>query len=369
MLSVVAGLAGIAVWGANLHAQDAAAGPYKVIQSAKVGGEGGFDYVDCDAANRHLYVVRSGRPGGRCDVYDMDTLKLVGSIPNVNGGHGVAVDAKTGHAFTSSSPVVMFDSKTLEVIKTIPVTGRPDGLFAEPASGHIWVLSHSAPNVTVINGDDGAIVGTIDLGGQPEQGDSDGKGRCYIDIESNDAVAVVDANTNKLITTYDIKSKGGGPGGLAIDRKNGIVFSFCHTPATCVILNGADGTILATLPIGNGVDAAEFNPDTMEAFSSQADGTLTIIKENSPTNFAVEQTVTTLRGAKCSTLDSKTGNIYLTSAERAPSTRPAAPPAGQTAAGPGGGPGGPGGPGGGGRGGRGGAMVPGSFTLTVVGKS
>ncbi|MDP9172517.1 MAG: hypothetical protein M3O30_01455 [Planctomycetota bacterium] len=355
--------AGIAISASSLFAQPAPAdGPYKVINSAKVGGEGGFDYVYADSDARKLFIVRSGRPGGRADAYDLDAVKLIGSVPGVNGGHGVASDPKSGHSFTSSSPVVMFDSKTLETIKTIPVTGRPDGIFYEPSTAHIFILSHRAPNVTVLNGADGAIVGTIDLGGAPEEGASDGKGHVYIDVEDKDKVAVVDATTNQMTTAYPLDGKGSGPAGLALDAKNGIIFSYCHDPAVCVILNAADGKILDTLPIGNGVDAAEFNPDTMEAFSSQGDGTLTIIKENSPTSFAVEQTVKTKRGAKCSTLDIKTGRIYLTSDERAPASRPAPQAAAVTGA-----------PGaatrpaerrGGGRG----AAVPGSFTITVVGK-
>jgi DNA-binding beta-propeller fold protein YncE len=203
----------------------------------------------------------------------------------------------------------------------------------------------------VINAADGSVAGTIDLGGQPEEAASDGNGHIYIDLEDKDAVAAVDAKTMKLTATYDLGGKGGGPGGLAMDAKNHILFSFCHDPQTVVILNADDGKIITSLPIGNGVDAAEFNPDTMEAFSSQGDGTLTVIKENSPTDFVVEQSVTTL--------DSKTGQIYLITADMAaPATRPAADaPAGGQAA-----------PGGGRRRGGRGQMVPDSFTILVVGK-
>ena len=147
---------------------DSAKGPYKVVQTAKVGGEGGFDYVAADADTRHLFVVRSGQ-GGRISCYDLDTLKLTGEIPNVSGGHGAAIDPKTGHAFCSSSPVVMFDAKTLAVIKRIPVQGRPDGIFFEPSTSRVYVLSHSAPNVTAINTADGTIAGTIDLAAPPSK--------------------------------------------------------------------------------------------------------------------------------------------------------------------------------------------------------
>jgi len=347
----------IAVSATRALGQDAPTdGPYKVVKNAKVGGEGGFDYVYAAADSRHLFVVRSGRGTGRISAYDLDTLKLAGEIPDVNRGHGVAVDPKSGHAFSSSSPVVMFDATTLTQMKTIDVQGNPDGIMFEPFTDRIYVLSHRSPNVTVINPDDGSIVGTIDLGGAPEQGASDGKGHVYIDVEDQNNVAVVDAKTMQCTGHYDLQDKGGGPGGLAIDAANGVLFSFCHDPQTCVILNAADGKILGTLPIGRGVDSAEFNPATMEAFSSQGDGTLTVIKESSPTSFSVEQTVKTKAGAKCSTVDSKTQQIYLITADRAP---PATRPATQEGAAPGGG-------GGGGRG-RG-QMVRGSFTILVVGK-
>jgi len=339
--------------------QDAPAeGPYKLIKTVKVGGEGGFDYCFADADSRHLFVVRSGT-NGRISAYNMDDVKLDGEIPDVARGHGVAVDPKSGHAFSSSFPVVMFDAKTLQKIKTIDVQGRPDGIFFEPFTDRIYVLSHGAPNVTVINPDDGAIAGTIDLGGSPEQGGSDGKGHVYIDLEDKDNVAVVDPTKMLCTGHYDLQGKGGGPGGLAVDGANGILFAFCHDPQTCVILNAADGKILDTLPIGNGVDAAQFNPTTLEAFSSQRDGTLTVIKENSPTSFVVEQNVKTKAGAKCSSFDSKTQQIFLITADRAaprPTTQAAAAPGADRPKG------------GGGRGG-GGQAVPNSFTILVVGKN
>jgi hypothetical protein len=186
----------------------------------------------------------------------------------------------------------------------------------------VYVFSHRPPNATVINAKEGSIVGTIDLGGAPEQATSDGKGHLYVDIEDKDNVAVVDVNTLKVTAHYDLGGKGGGPGGLGLDAQNHILFAFCHNPQTCVILSADDGKILATLPIGSGTDGGGFNPNTMEAFSSQRDGTLTIIKEISPMSFEVEQTVQTKQGAKTCTLDTKNNQIVLIAMERAP-----APPA------------------------------------------
>jgi hypothetical protein len=341
-------------------AADAPAGTdYKIIKKEKVGGAGGFDYVFADADGRKLYVPRSaGRGGGggvipRVDVFDLDTLTPAGSIPNTMGVHGVAVDPKSGHGFASSNPVVMFDTKTLATIKTIKTEGSPDGIFFEPATERIYVLSHRDPNVSVLDAKDGSVVGTIDLGGGPEQGQSDGNGHVYIDLEDKDQVAAVDTSTMKVTAHYDLAGKGGGPGALGLDATNHILFAFCHDPQTCVIMKADDGSIITTLPIGAGVDAGGFNPSTMEAFCSTGDGVLTIIKENSPTNFAVEQNVKTMAGAKTCTLDSKTNQIFLITAEFAAPSTQAAPPANG---------------GGGGRRGNRGRMVPDSFTILSVGK-
>ncbi len=355
-------LAGI---GSAAMAQDAGDQPYKLLNSAKVGGDGGFDYVYADSVGRRLYIPR----GNRVTVFDLDTLKPLQEIPNTAGVHGAAVDPVSGHGFSSSKPVVMWDTKTLATAKSIDVQGNPDGILFEPATSHVYVLSHRAPNVTVINAADGAIVGTIDLGGAPEQGASDGKGHVYIDLEDKDKIAVVDANTLKVTGQYDLQGKGGGPAGLGLDAQNHILFAFCRNPATCVAMSADDGKILATLPIGKGTDGGGFNPNTMEAFSSQGDGTLTIIKEKSPTEFVVEQNVETKAGAKTCTLDSKMNQILLITAERAAAaSQPAAattpPPAATQAAGGGG----QGQRNGGRRGGGGGRMVPGSFQILVVGK-
>jgi DNA-binding beta-propeller fold protein YncE len=211
----------------------------------------------------------------------------------------------------------------LQTIKTVALQGRPDGILFEPLTERIYVFSHIPPNATVLDARDGSIVGTIDdLGGAPEQAASDGQGHLYVDLEDKDSIAVVDVKTMKVTGTYSLGGKGGGPGGLGLDVKNHILFAFCHQPATAVILDAVDGKILDTLPIGNGTDSGGFNPATMEAFSSQGDGTLTIIKENSPASFAVEQTVRTIAHAKTCTLDTKTNHIVLIATER-PASSPA----------------------------------------------
>jgi DNA-binding beta-propeller fold protein YncE len=322
-----------------------AEGPYKVLKTVKVGGAGGFDYVYADSAGRRLYIPRTGNPGARITVFNLDTLEPVGEIKDANA-RGAAVDPKSNHGFVTSKPVVMFDAKTLEVVKKIEVEGGPDGILFDPFNQRTYIWSHSAPNATVIDAKDGAVLGTIDLDGAPEQAVTDGKGHIYVDIEDKDNVAVIDARTMKVTGHYDLAGKGGQCAGLAMDVKNEILFVACRKPAMMVIMTAIDGKIIDALPLGAGTDGAVFNPKTMEAFSSQGDGTLTVVKENSPTSFVVEQTVTTPVRAKTLTLDAKTNQIVLITAEYTPP--PATPPPG-------------------GRAGRG-QMVPDTFSIVVVGK-
>jgi hypothetical protein len=296
----------------GLAQQASTTGPYKVLKTVKVGGDGGFDYVYADPVGRRLYVPRSG-PTARITVFDLDTLESVGEIPKVNG-HGAAVDPKTNHGFVTSKPVVMFDSKTLAVLKTIDVQGNPDGILFDPFNERVYDLSHSAPYATVIDAKDGSIVGTVDLGGAPEQAATDGNGHVYVDIEDKGNIAVLDAKTLAVTAHYDLSSKGGTCAGLAIDAKNRILFAACRDPHVMVILNADDGNIITTLPLSGVTDGVVFNPASMEAFSSHAEGTLTVVKENSPTSFVVEQDVTTMPSAKTLTLDSKTNRILLIAA-------------------------------------------------------
>ena len=341
-LVLLAGVANFALLG--FAQTGSTSGPYKLLKTEKVGGVGGFDYVNSYEAGRRLYIARSGA-GARITVFDLDTLQPAGEIPNV-GAHGAVVSTTSHHGFASSKPVVMFDSKTLAPIKTFVVEGGPDGMLYDSFNDRVYVLSHRAPNATVINAADGSVVGTIDLGGAPEQAVSDGKGKIYVDIEDKANIAVVDAKTLAVTAHYDLAGKGGVCAGLAMDVKNNILFAACRNPQNMVILNAADGTILDALPIGAGTDGAAFNPNTMEAFSSQGDGTLTIIKEEGPGKFSVEQNVETMRSAKTMTLDTKTNRILLIAAEFGQPATPSAP---------------------GGRPGRG-PMVPDSFSILVVGK-
>jgi DNA-binding beta-propeller fold protein YncE len=349
---VVAALAALLSFAGLARAQDSS--PYKVLKIQLVGGEGGFDYVTADPDGRNLYVARSG-PAGHIGVFNLDTLAQVGDIPGVSA-HGGAVDTVTGHGFATSKPVTMFDARTFAILKKIDVEGNPDGYLNDAYNHRFYVLSHSEPNVTVLDDKDGSILGTINIGGAPEQAATDGHGRIYVDIEDKDAIAVIDANTMKMTGKYDLSSKGGGCAGLALDATNGILFAACRDKNNMIMLSAADGHIITDLPIGNGCDGATFNPATMEAFSSQGDGTLTVIKEDSPTSFKVEQTVPTPARAKVLTLDTKTGHILTITAEygpvpAVPANAPAPPPGAPAWM----------------RGPRA-PMIPGSFQILVIGK-
>ena len=325
-----------------------AVGPNKVLKTVKAGADGGFDYIFADVEGRRLYVPRNSDKG-QLMVFNLDTLESAGSIAEVHSG-GATVDPKSHHGFSTTKPLTMWDSSTLKVIKTIDVDGRPDGILFDPFNERVWVLSHQQPYATVIDAKEGSVVGTLDLGGGPEQAVSDGKGTLYINISDKANVAVVDAKTMTVTAHYDVSSKGvSGGSGLAFDAKNHVLFAYYRQPSPIVvILSATDGKIITTLPTGTGVDTVAFNPATMEAISAETGGTMTFIKESSPTSFSVEQTLQTMPGAKTLALDTKTNHIFTMSAEFEPPAPNAQPgPAGRPARGP---------------------MIPGSFSVLMVGR-
>jgi DNA-binding beta-propeller fold protein YncE len=367
--SCFAFLAAAAVFAPLAIAQD---GPYKVLKTAKVGGEGGWDYIYADTDGRRLYIPRGAVKAApatdttpamaeaplRITIWDLDTLKSAGEIIGV-GGNGAVIDPKSAHGFSSDHPAVsMFDPKTMALIKHIDVAAdaRPDGIYFDPFNERVYVFSHPTKDATVIDGKDGTVVGTVDLGGVPEEAVGDGKGTLYVVMQDPvGGVAVVDAKTLKTTAHYSFVDKG-GCNGLALDVKNQVLFAECSRsgipPAqqqmqpTMVIMSAKDGKILTTLPLAGNSDGAVFNPQTMEVFSSQGNGTMTIVKETSPTTFEVEQNLQTMNGARTITMDRKTGHLFTMSQERGPAPPP---------------------PPGGGRGPQG-PVVPGSFTILEVGK-
>jgi DNA-binding beta-propeller fold protein YncE len=379
----------IALFTSALPAQQAGtAGPDKVLKSARVGGEGGTDYIFADVAGRRLYIPRGAvrapgptptTPGAvvtpaRISVFNLENLDPVGEIltaPN-SQGNGAAVDPKSGHGFTSSRPAItMFDTKTLKLIKSIPIDSGfgPDGILFDSFNDRVYVFSHPTKDAMVIDSHDGTVLGRIALDGVPEQGVADGKGLLYVVMQdARGSVTVVDVRTMQAIAHYPFDDKGGGCNGLALDVKNHVLFAACSRsgappvqPAQppqpgqapppppqpkMVILNADNGKIITSLPLAGGSDGAAFNPATMEAFSTHGNGTMTVVKENSPTSFEVEQNLQTMNGARTITLDTQTGRIFAMSVERGPAPPP---------------------PPGGGRGG-GAPAIPGSFTILMIGK-
>jgi hypothetical protein len=352
-------------------------GPYKVLMRAKVGGEGGTDYIFANSDDRRLYITRNAvravaatdstpareAVAGRVTVFDLETLKPLGEIPN-GGGNGAVVDAKTNHGFASSHPnISMFDSKTLQMIKSIdPNEGNAapntqfssDGIYFDPSDSRVYIGSHPTKDLIVLDSRDGKVLGKISLGGVPEQTISDGKGTLYAVLQdSAGSVAVVDQKSMKTTAHYPFGDVG-RCNGLALDAKNKVLFAACAQSRTAgqppqpvmVILSATDGKIITTLPLAGASDGAVFNPQTMEAFSSHGNGTLTVIKEKSPTSFEVIENLQTMNGARTLTLDTKTGRIFVMSVERGPAPPP---------------------PAGGGRGGQA-PVIPGSFTVVVIGK-
>ncbi len=298
----------------------AQSGPYKILTIQKLGGDGGWDYLAADAPSRRLYIARSG-PTGNLHVYNLDTLAPIGEVPT-GTAHGAAIDDSNHHGFATSNPVTMFDTQTLKVIKTINTGGRPDGYLADPATHRVYILSHAAPNVTVLDSNTGDILKAFDAGGAVEQSVLDNHGHLFIDLEDKDAIAVVDTNTLTVTGRYDISSVSGGCAGLAIDAVHDILFASCSDKKNMVMLNATNGKILQVLPTGEGSDGAEFNPDTLEAFSTQGEGTLAVIKENSPTSFSLEQLLKTQPRARTLTLDQKTGHIITATADFGPAPAP-----------------------------------------------
>src|ERR1700674_5131604 len=243
---IAAGIAMSSPIGVAQHAPTA--GPYKVLKTTKVGGEGGFDYISADVEGRRLYVPRSG-PMGQLTVFNLDTLEPAGTIPSVKSG-GAIVDPKSHHGFSTTKPLTMWDSQTLHVVKMIDVEGPPDGIMLDAFNSRVWVFSHQPPYATVIDAKEGSVVGTIDLGGQPEQAATDGKGTVYVNITDKANIAVVDAKNLTVTKHLDLSSKGVDNGsGLSLDVKNHILFSYWRLPMPeVVIVNAENGAILDTLP-------------------------------------------------------------------------------------------------------------------------
>jgi DNA-binding beta-propeller fold protein YncE len=292
------------------HAQTASG--YHVAKTFHLGGEGGWDYVNFDASSNRLYIARATR----VMVVDTESGKLVGELPGTNGVHGVALVSKLGRGVTSNgkdNSATIFDLKTLKPIATVKTGGKPDAILFDKASGHVLTFNGGSNNATVIDVEKAEAVATIALPGRPETGVSDGKGKVFINLEDIAHIAVIDVNANKVVSDWKLEGCE-EPTGIAMDRKNRILFSGCHNKVM-PIMNADSGKQLATLPIGQGVDAVAFDPETQFAFSSNGEGTVTVVHEDSPEKFSVVENVKTMPGAKTMALDPKSHKIYLVTAK------------------------------------------------------
>lgn len=316
-------------------------GPYKVEARWKIGGEGGWDYITADPQAHLLYIDH----GPRVDIVNTRTGKVAGSITDLKGTHGVALDDQDKYGYISdgrADAVVVFDRHTFKTVASIPAGTNPDGIVFEPVTKTVWAFNGRSNNATVIDTKTLKVVATIALPGKPEFPVADGKGIVFDNIESKNSIVRLDAKTLKLTDTWSLPGCE-SPSGLAIDHIHRLLFSVCDGKKMAVT-DANTGKVVATPEIGEGPDAAGYDPAHRLAFSSNGDGTLTVVNAESG-KFAVVQNLTTEKGARTMTVDTATGRIYLVTAEFGP--RPAA-----TAENPRPRP----------------AVVPGSFTVLVVGR-
>jgi YVTN family beta-propeller protein len=299
-------------------------GGYHLVHQYKLGGEGGWDYIYMDADSRRLYITR----GTHVQVINIDSGKLEGDITDLKGVHGVALDKANNKGYISDgrdNSVVVFDVKALKQTGKVQAGTNPDAILFDPYSNRVFAFNGRSGNATVIESKDNSVAGTIDLGGKPEFAASDGKGKVFVNIEDKSSLVEIDPKGSKVVNTWSL-APGDGPSGLSIDADHEILFSGCDNQKM-VIVDGNSGKVLASPPIGKGVDATAFDKGVKQAYSSNGEGSITVIKEDSPTSFSVAATVPTKRGARTMTVDEKTHNLITVTAdfEPAPAATPGQP--------------------------------------------
>ncbi|NVM67543.1 YVTN family beta-propeller protein [Mucilaginibacter sp. SG538B] len=318
ILAVALLIAGIAPF--KLNAQT-----YVADKTIALPGDGGYDYLAIDKINRNLYVSH----GTAVNVINLDTEKPVGVIDNMKGVHGIAIVNKLNRGFISdgkANAVVVFDLKTFKTITTIALTAAngPDAIMYDPYSDRIFTFNGESDNASVVNPATLKQVGTVALGGGPEFAVSDGKGNIYNNLEDKSSLNVIDSKSLKVIKNYPL-APCGGPTGLALDAVNQKLFTVCRENKGVSVVDIKTGKVTATLPIGAGVDAVVYDPETKLIFCSCGDGTTTIIKQKSADEYEVIQTLKTAERARTMTIDAKTHKIYLSVAQFEPGTRKAIP--------------------------------------------
>src|SRR5258708_22567699 len=284
------------------------------------GGEGGWDYVTVDAAARRLYLSHATK----VVVVDLSKNAVSGEIGDTPGVHGFIVTPELERGFASNgkeSKASIVDLKTLRTISKIETGTNPDALVYEPVRGEVYFFNHSGNSATLVNAKTASIVSTIVLGGSPEFAVADGAaGRVYCNIEDKSEVAVIDTAKHQVVARWSL-TPGAEPTGMALDAKHHRLFVGCHNKLMAM-LDTETGKVVATVPIGAGVDGCAFDDGTQLAFASCGDGTTTIVKEETPQKLTVVQTLKTERSARTMALDPQTHRIYLPTAKFQPPPTP-----------------------------------------------
>ncbi|HVN49045.1 MAG TPA: cytochrome D1 domain-containing protein [Bacteroidota bacterium] len=294
---------------------------YHMTGKISIGGEGGWDYISFDAQSHRLFASH----GNHVSVISTDSDKVIGDIPKTEGVHGIAVADELGRCFISNgrtSTVSIVDLKTLQLTDTIAVGKNPDAILYDPFSKRVFVCNGRSSDVSILDAATGKVVSTLPLNGKPEFSATDGKGKVFVNIEDKSEITAIDAKEMKVLATWPIKP-GEEPSGLAIDAEHERLFAVCGNKLM-VVVDGENGTVLASLPIGERVDGCAFDPGTGLAFSSNGEGTVTVVREETPSKYSVLETVKTQAGARTITVDPTTHTLYLPTAEFGPAPEPTA---------------------------------------------
>jgi DNA-binding beta-propeller fold protein YncE len=288
-----------------------AQGAYTITHTYGVGGTGSWDYLVPDPAAHRVYIGRQDR----VMVVDETTGKLVGEVTGIHGAHGTAIAERAGHGFATSgsdSSVVMFDLKTLAPLGRIHAAEDADAIIYDAASNRVFTFNGDAHSSTVIDPVAGKLVTNIDLGGKPEYGVSAGDGKVYANLTDDGEVVEIDARALKVTRRWST-APCKNPVAMAIDVRHQRLFSGCRS-GVLAVSDYHNGKVITTQPIGSGVDGAGFDPATGDAFASNADGTLTVIHEDTPDTYHVVETVKTMQGSRNMGLDPTTHAIFLAGA-------------------------------------------------------
>ncbi|MBV8897581.1 MAG: YncE family protein [Acidobacteriaceae bacterium] len=300
-----------------------AAASYKLTKTIPIPGDGGWDYLYADSPNRRLYVSH----GTEVDVVDLDSDAVVGKIPGTNGVHGIAIADDLGRGFISDgrdNQVTIFDIKTLAVISTVKTGTNPDGILYDPFSKRVFAFNGRSQDMTAIEAADGSVAGTVPLGGKPEFPATDGNGNVYVNIEDRSEIVHFDPKTLEVKQHWSLNPQCDSPSGLAIDPKARRLFPVCENKVMAVV-DADSGKVITTVPTGAGTDAAAFDPGSKLAFASNGqDATLTVIKEDSPDKFTLVENAKTQRSARTMALDTQTHRVFLSAAEMGPAPAPTA---------------------------------------------